>query len=223
MDLDKSPPAKPALMTPWLVFATLAACLLVAIVASAVLGISLPRSGWYFPPEVMPGSMHATYRKYLDAMREPALRADTGGGTRVAAVRILCVTAFGHATAVRYSFDDDGATRRAVQLQRDGWPGSIARDRTDRLTRAQADAFLASLDAAGYWDMAAQEEINGKDGLRVVVEAIRGSEHRVVDRWSPAYDTQTRHLAGYRALYRAALDDAGVGRKLTPGEQVCVD
>ncbi|HJW44963.1 MAG TPA: hypothetical protein VJ484_00570, partial [Lysobacter sp.] len=149
------------------------------------------------------------------------LRAGTG--TRVAAVRILCVTAFGHAAAVRYTFDDDGASRRAVQLQGYGAPGPIAVDRTDRLTRAQADAFLSSLDAAGYWHMAANEESMGRDGLQIVVEAIRGSEHHVVDRWSPSYDTNERNLAGYRQFYRAALDDAGVGRKTRFSEQVCVE
>ncbi|HJW45669.1 MAG TPA: hypothetical protein VJ484_04185, partial [Lysobacter sp.] len=71
MDFHKAPETKPALMTPWLVFATLVACLLVAIAASAMLGISMPRSGWYFPPEVMPGRPHGFYRGYLDAMREP--------------------------------------------------------------------------------------------------------------------------------------------------------
>ncbi|WP_457097855.1 hypothetical protein [Lysobacter sp. P5_B9] len=222
MDLDKAPPAKPTLMTPWLVFAALVACLLVAIVAAAMLGISMPRSGWYFPPEVMPGPLHAIYRGHLDAMREPELRA-YAGGTRVAALRILCVTAFGHSAAVRYTFDANGAARRAVQLQGYGQPGPIVVDRTDRLTRAQADALLASLDAAGYWDMAAKEESNGRDGLRIVVEAIRGSEHRVVDRWSPSYDTNERHLSGYHAFYRDALDDAGVGRKSRFSEQVCVE
>jgi hypothetical protein len=222
MDLDKAPPARPALMAPWLVFAALVACLLVAIVGSAMLGISMPRSGWYFPPEVMPGSMHAIYRGRLDAMHEPELHAGAGG-TRVAALRILCVTAFGHSAAVRYTFDGNGAVRRAVQLQRSGQAGPIAVDHTDRLTRAQADALLASLDAAGYWDMAANEESSGLDGLHIVVEAIRGNEHRVVDRWSPDYDTNERHLAGYHAFYRAALDDAGVGRKSRFSEQVCVE
>ena len=221
MDLDRAPPAKPAMMTPWLVFATLAACLLVAMAASAMLGISMPRSGWYFQPETMPGPMHGYYRRYLDAMHEPELHAGTG--TRVAEVRILCVTAFSHAAAVRYTFDDNGATRRAVQLEGHGAPaGRIAVDRTDRLTRAQADALLASLDAAGYWRMAAQEETSGRDGMHIVVEAIRGNEHRVVDRWSPDLDAKERNLAGYYAFYRTALNDAGIGFGTRFSEQVCV-
>jgi hypothetical protein len=91
------------------------------------------------------------------------------------------------------------------------------------LTPAQADALLASLEAAGYWDMAADEESNGMDGLEIVVEAVRGSEHRVVDRWSPAVDTSARRLAGFHAFYRDAMDDAGVGRKLRFSQQACVE
>jgi hypothetical protein len=121
MDLDKAPPAKPALMTSWLVFVTLVACLLVAMAGSAMLGISMPRSGWYFPPEVMRPSLHLMYRGQLDAMREPELRIEAGG-TRVAALRILCVGAFGHSVGVRYQFDDDGADRRTVLLQRHDTP-----------------------------------------------------------------------------------------------------
>jgi hypothetical protein len=222
MEIPTLPETKPALMTPWLVFATLVACLLIAIAASAMLGISMPRSGWYFPPESVTDHRHGYYRAYLDAMREPRLRAGTG--SRVAAMRILCVTSFGHAAAVRYTFDEGGASRRAVQLQ--GYGAAAARievDRTDRLTRAQANALLASLDAAGYWNMATNEENTGLDGLRIIVEATRGSDHRVVDRWSPSYDTNERDLAGYRQFYRAALDEAGVGRRTQFGEQVCVE
>jgi hypothetical protein len=83
-------------------------------------------------------------------------------------------------------------------------------DRSDRLTRAQAGGLLASLDSSGYWNMAADEGFDGNDGLRIVVEAIRGSEHRVVDRWSPSYDMNERDLADYHAFYRAAFDNAGV-------------
>ena len=222
MDLDKPPREKPALMAPWLVFAALVACLLVAMAASAMFGISMPRSGWYFPPGSMDGGAHAIYRGHLDAMHEPVLRAGSGG-TEVTSMRILCVTAFGQSAAVRYTFDNSGAARRAVQLKGHGRPGPIAIDRTDRLTREQANALLGSLDAAGYWDMPAKEEINGRDGEQIVIEAIRGNEHRVIDRWSPSYDTDARDLAGYRAFYLAALRDAGVGLETRLSAQACVE
>jgi hypothetical protein len=222
MDLDKTPPDKPALMTPWLVFAALVAGLLVAIVSSAMLGIAMPRSGWYFPPEVMPQPMHAIYRDRLEALGEPRLRADAGG-TRVSALRILCVNAFGGSAAVRYAFDDMGATRRAVQLQGRGGPNPVVVDHTDRLTRTQADALLASLDASGFWVMGTKEEVNGRDGRQIVVETIRGNEHRVVDRWTPSIDTDERHLAAFYDFYRDALVDAGVGRSSRFSEQLCIE
>lgn len=164
--------------------------------------------GDYFQTGAVTNGKESWFARHLRAMDEPALgapRANAAAG--VSELRVLVLPTWGHPVAVRYTFDTNGTTRRAVKLCGAGGyePGIVGIDATSAVAPADASALLAALDASGYWTMPAEEEIYGLDGSEVLVETVRDGEHRVRARWTPEYDSKPRGLDGFIAFYTEAL------------------
>ena len=171
----------------------------------------LPRHDWYFPADV--DDMHQQwFGSQLHAMKEPVLGKRVTQQTGITELRVLCLPTWGHGVAVRYTFDDGAATRRAVELTGNGGyaPGKIAIDRTTSMLREETATLLASLDASGFWSMPVEEDtdIVVMDGTMVVVEAVRDGAHRVIARPEPGAGAYKRGLAKFFDFYMPAFSIA---------------
>jgi len=197
--------------------ATLLACLIALLSMAALVALFYPY-GEHFPRDSLSTWDQVVASKALRAMREPALGAPGHMPRGVSELRVLhSASVFGPA-AVRYTFDHDGATRRAVRAcSGDIAPGQIVEDRTTRVSPEEAVAVLAALDASGYWSMPANEHFDLNDGRTVLVETIRDGVHRVRVRVSPEYKSAARGLAGFAyfdwdIMHRAQVDTPRNGR-----------
>jgi len=140
------------------------------------------------------------FGRHLAAMGEPMLSA-AGKPKDYVAVRLLRLPTFERPSVVRLEAEGDRIARRAVETDgRGGFEaGNVVVDRTDMLTRTQADVMLAELDATGFWSWPVEEEggLIFMDGTEFVVEAIRNGEHRVRVRTSPEIGTEERGLVKF--------------------------
>jgi len=196
--------------------------LVLAVGMAACASGQLPRRDRYFPADV--DDMHQQwFGSQLRAMKEPVLGKRVTRQTGITELRVLCLPTLGHGVAVRYTFDDNAATRRAVELTGKGGyaPGRIAIDRTTSMSHEETATLLASLDASGFWSMPVEEDtdIVVMDGTMVVVEAVRDGAHRVIARPEPGAGADKRGLAKFFGFYMQAFDAADVGRLEDPASR----
>jgi hypothetical protein len=184
------------------------------------------RPAW-IPTSTLSDQQQDWFGQHLRAMREPLLGAPRPTQRAgVSDVRLLCLPSFGPPVAVRFTFDQDATTRREVELDGKGGyaPGNIEVDQSTALTRKQASTVIASLEASGFWSMAAEEadsDIIMMDGTAVVVEAVRDGAYHVVARQQPNVASEERGTAKFADFWDEVMEQVQVGRK--PEGYVCVE
>jgi|ERR1700690_1104270 hypothetical protein len=150
------------------------------------------------------------FPKHLMAMKEPSLyeqRADTS----IQQYRFLWLRTFHKPIAIRIKKDNAGMTLRVVRLSGAGGyePGRIEHDVSMMLTTNQWDGFIKLLEKSSFWKLPADEaDINarGADGSEWVLEGQATGQYHVVDRWTPASDTDKRHLEDFITCCRYLLN-----------------
>src|SRR3546814_11536268 len=78
-------------------------------------------------------------------------------------------------------------------------------DEIVKVSTAEWDAFLRLLDEAGYWDAASTDLDNaGLDGAQWILEAVKGGQYYLVDRWSPRPEPSPESDLRFRYIGRAS-------------------
>lgn len=189
--------------------ATLLAGLLALVAIIGVVAFLHPW-GAYFPGDAHFAQDRDWPAKALHALKEPALGANPKLATKgVSELRVLRDAGVFGAMAVRYTFDANGAMRRAVRACEGKLsPGPILEDRTTRLSPHEATRVLAALDDSGYWTMPVDDGVRIDDGGLVVVETVRDGVHRVRSRVDPGDDNKARGLVGFERFQWSVMRDA---------------
>ena len=135
------------------------------------------------------------YGKHLRAAGEGRLCARANVDE---AYRFTWLRTFAPPVVVRVERLRDGYTLTAKQLDGAGGyePGRLVVNRTVPLGPAEWRRMHVLLDSAGLWSPAPPREdaSPGLDGARWILEGVRGSEYRAVDRWSPTETGPDRHI-----------------------------
>ena len=188
-----------------IVFGMLAAC-------STPMQPRKPETGGhvYFPPDSVSDFEQEWYASHLFAMGEPIL-SSSGKSPDYFALRLLYLPTWGRPIAIRYEVNGAHAVRRAVMLSGDGGydPGQIKADHTTTPTQQQIAKLLLSLAESGYWSLAEKEQVMGTDGSQLILETIRNGQHKVLVRWTPEYNSDTRNLAKLVAFYTTEFKGDG--------------
>jgi hypothetical protein len=113
--------------------------------------------------------------------------------------------------AVRYEATGAHGVYRAVMLSGYGGydAGKIKVDQTLALGQDEIKALALSLEQSGYWSLSPKDDVRGKDGDELVIETIKGGEHRVLVRWSPSYNANDRKLEKLVSFYLSEFKKAG--------------
>jgi hypothetical protein len=199
----------------------LAACRFAILLASllALSGRSVGQQ--YFPESTFDDQKKSNdfivewYSQQLKALQEPSLW-EMSKSIKGQVYRFLWLRSFHHPVVVRLNVNDDG-TGTLVTKVGDGQggypPGRLIENRTQDLSKQQTQRFLDEVKQLKYWDLSSREETNPRvvnlDGARWVIEAVRGGNYKIVDRWSPEKGpvktlglAMTIELAGMKLLYR---------------------
>jgi len=91
--------------------------------------------------------------------------------------------------------------------------GKIASEKEVKITKREVADLIASLEKAGFWKMSQKDDVTGYDGSQLIIEVIKGGEHRVCVRWTPEHNTEKRGLTDIIALYKAQFQSAGFWKK----------
>jgi hypothetical protein len=123
-------------------------------------------------------------------MQEPSLW-DLSKKNSVETYRFLWLRTFHHPVAARLKVAPDGSGELIVKVLngKGGYePGRLIRNSTMRVDKDGVIRFLKLLDEAGFWAMPPEETMGnsvGVDGAQWIIEAAKGGQYHVVDRWSP--------------------------------------
>jgi hypothetical protein len=146
------------------------------------------------------GEREGWYGKHLRAMKEPVLCPDSMRER----YRFLWLRTFHRPIAVRVEQRPDDIRLVAKELDGAGGygPGTIVRDTSFSLPRAQWEEFRHLLSEAQFWQLPAhwppEEGVVGVDGSQWILEGVAGEHYHVVDRWTPEHDP--RDVAFRRAV-----------------------
>lgn len=85
------------------------------------------------------------------------------------------------------------------------WSGKLIANATRDVDAAEIQHVLELIDAMGFWQMPAQDEVAGMDGAQWILEGYRHGAYHVIDRWSPTKGL-LRELGLYLALTLSKFD-----------------
>jgi hypothetical protein len=161
----------------------------------------------FFPKGSVGDSQQEGFGKYLTAMREPILKPGSTNDTQFA-FRILYLPTWGRPLSVRYWNSGTNFLRRSVMLSGTGGydPGTIKKESQIEVSKKETDQLFAKLEKMKFWNMAPKDDVLGYDGSELIMEAIRGKEHKVVVRWTPDYDSKQRHLEAIVDFYQGLFE-----------------
>ena len=129
--------------------------------------------------------------------------------------RFLWLRSFHHPVAVRIwkSGDEHFISVKETNGAGGYEPYQLILDRTRMLAPAEWAEFIRLLDQTCYWELESEDEnIEGNDGARWILEAVKGGRYHIVDRWSP--DGGTYREA---CMYALKLSELKID---TPGEPI---
>ena len=180
-----------------------------AIVAFLVLvsaGARVLAGDAYFPKGAVNDFEQRWYAKHLSTMQEPILSA-AGKDASYFAFRILYLPTWGQPVAVRYEKRGNQFFRRSVKLSGEGGydPGKIAEQEEIEVEKKRVDNLIRSLKRAAFWEMPEKDDVLGEDGSQLIIEAVHDGKYRVLDRWTPEYETEKRGLTGLLQIYEAEV------------------
>jgi len=94
-------------------------------------------------------------------------------------------------------------------------PGDIKKEALSVIANKEIEDLIQKIIKAGFWDMTADDEVDGFDGSQMVVEVILNRKYRVLQRWTPEYQTEERNLRTFVKLYEKQFQSAGFWEKDT--------
>jgi len=173
----------------------------------------------FFPKGSVDASQQEWFGKHLLAMREPVLKPASTNDTQFA-FRVLYIPTWGRPLSVRYWNSGTNFLRRIVMLSGSGGydPGTIQKESQIEVSKKEMDQLIAKLETLKFWNMAPKDDVVGFDGSELIMEAIRGHEHKVVVRWSPDYDAKPRNLEAVVEFYQSLFEQMQLLE--TPDSQV---
>ena len=155
----------------------------------------------YFPEDILDPADEMRFGRLLAEMGEPVLA--TSGDDGQFALRILYDPSWGDPLAVRYQATGDHGLRRQIVLD------DPADDRADRriavvresaVSTDELRALRQRLQQHGFWELPPGEDVFGKDGYLLLVEAVDGDRHQLLVRWTPDWQAAERGLDDLVAL-----------------------
>jgi hypothetical protein len=129
-------------------------------------------------------SQRVRYSKHLRAMGEPSLSCRPPA---LETYRLIWLRSFHAPVAVRLEFEKATATLTAVKLNGKGGyqPGVVTKKNFLPLGEKETAQLRAALKKADFWKMQVRRDDAGLDGAQWILEGRKGTEYRVVERWSP--------------------------------------
>lgn len=165
----------------------------------------------YFPEGVLDPADEMRFGRLLAEMGEPVLAASGDDGQF--ALRMLYDPSWGDPLAVRYQATGGQGLRRQIVLD------DPADDRADRriavvresaVSADELNALRQRLEQQGFWALPPGEEVFGKDGYLLLVEAVDGDRHQLLVRWTPDSQATERGLGGLVALMSEEFNRDGM-------------
>ena len=165
----------------------------------------------YYPKGSISDFEQKWYGAHLSAMKEPLLILRENGGDDFA-LRILYLPTFDRPISLRFEKVAGVVGRRAVMLSGKGGydPGVIKNESQGILTKSEFDALVADIRSSGFWDLSPKNDIDGCDGVQLVIEVIQDGKHVVFVRWTPEHNASSRGLVNLIALYKRLFQESGL-------------
>lgn len=167
----------------------------------------------YFPEGALEAADAMRFGRLLAEMGEPVLSPSAGGDTAFA-LRMLYDPSWGNPVAVRYQTAGDGALRRSVVLDdpmaRPTTRQRAALVRKTEMPAADLQVLRQRLEQQGFWELPPGDDVFGKDGYLLLVEAIDGDRHQLLVRWTPHWQAAERGLHDLAGLMTDELNRDGM-------------
>ena len=148
----------------------------------------------FFPDLVLEDSRVDWYTKHLIALEEPSL-FEASQGKKLHCYRFLWLRTFDPPIALRLVLDPEGTGLLFIKIANGAGgyePGKLTTNESVPVTKQNVDNFLGKLSKIKYWNLPTHEiEAKdgsltiGLDGAQWILEAVRGGQYHIVDRWSP--------------------------------------
>jgi len=157
----------------------------------------------FFPKDSVDEGEQKWFGKHLAAMREPILKPDYTNHAQFA-FRVLYLPTWGRPLSVRYWSSGTNFFRRSVMLSGNGGydPGTVKKESEIEVPKEEIDQLNAELEKIKFWSIAPKDDVVGYDGSELILEGIKGREHKVVVRWSPDYESKQRRLEAMVNFYQ---------------------
>jgi len=169
----------------------------------------------YFPPHAFcrTGETEHCERWYvphLRAMREPSLW-ELSKSAPAQSYRFLWLRTFHHPVSARLDIAGDGTAELVVKVLSGAGgygPGHLIQNRKIRVEKESIEHFLELLSNADFWNAPTEQELDGVgcDGAQWIIEAAKGGQYHVVDRWSPEEGDPYRKAALFLAITLGGLN-----------------
>lgn len=121
-------------------------------------------------------------------MDEPSLW-ELSKSQSVESYRFLWLRTFNRPVSARLTIVKDGSGDLSIKvLSGSGGykPGHLIQNHSIKVSKDSVDHFLQLLDKAEFWSAPTEQEDGiGCDGAQWIMEATKGGQYHVVDRWSP--------------------------------------
>lgn len=150
------------------------------------------------------------YPTHLKAMREPSLYLRLA--KPIEEFRFLYLPTFHHPVSIRLTRSGQKASLRVVMLSGKGGyaPGRILIECRRELSPEERRRFEVLLSRSRFWESPNGEEPGAMDGSVWLFEASGGYRYRLLERWTPTYDTRKRGLGRIVDLGRYLVSLSGL-------------
>jgi len=171
-------------------------------------------AGDYFPKDSVSAFEQKWFGKHLTVMREPVIEPSSSPEGDFS-FRILYLPTWGRPVSVRYWNNGTNYFRRSVMLSGDGGydPGVIKKESQTEVYKQEVDQLMANLDKIQFWRIPTKDSVLGFDGSELIMEGVRGKEHKLVVRWSPDYQSKQRELETTVSFYKGLFQQLGLVEK----------
>jgi hypothetical protein len=147
------------------------------------------------------------YTDRFRALEEPSLLT-TACGDSETVYRFTWLRTRHHPIAVRITVRANG-TGTLTSKMTDGaagyWSGKLIANATRDVDATEIQHVLELIDAMGFWQMLARDEVEGMDGAQWILEGCSHGTYHVIHRWSPTKGL-LRELGLYLVLTLSKFD-----------------
>jgi hypothetical protein len=146
----------------------------------------------YFPPGTLENDRERWYSRNLAALKEPSLY-ELSKDPKRESYRFLWLRTFNHPIAVRVDVNESGSGLMTIKESngRGGYaPGALFINKSAKIDRLVVSNLLVDqISSQGFWNLSTEEpppeNVVQLDGAQWILEAVRGGQYKLVDRWSP--------------------------------------